>query len=81
MIYAIPVVGWIVGLFFHIALAVPFYICWNALAPKFFYWVPPVYHSVGFWEIVGLFIVMSILKTVFVPKLASVSNESKSEKK
>ena len=67
MIYAIPFVGWAVGLFFTISLAVPFWICWNALAEKFFYFLPTVYHSIGFWETVGLFIVFAILKHVLVP--------------
>lgn len=80
MIYAVPVFGWLIGLFFHISLAVPFWICWNALAPKFFYWLPPVYQSVGFWECVGLFIILSVLKMVLVPRLASMSNTNKAEK-
>jgi hypothetical protein len=76
MLYALPVFGWFFGLLFHISLAVPFYICWNALAPKFFYWLPPVYQHLGFWETVGLFVVISILKWVFVPRLAHVESKS-----
>ena len=77
MIYSIPIVGWLIGLFFHVCLAIPFWICWNALAPKYFYFLPDVYHQVGFWEAVGLFIIASILKSVLVPRLMSVSSESK----
>lgn len=76
-IYMIPVFGWLVGAFFHISLAIPFYFIWNALAPTYLYFVPLVYQQIGFWECVGLFIVASILKGVLVPKLASVSSESK----
>lgn len=70
MIYSLPVFGWIIGLFFHVALAVPFWIAWNALAPKFFYWLPPVFLSIGFWEIVGLFVIVSILKSLLLPRFA-----------
>ena len=71
MIYAIPVVGWLVGLFFHTMLAIPFYFVWNWLAPTYFYWLPSVYLQIGFWNIVGLFIIMSILKTVLLPTFVS----------
>lgn len=81
MIYAIPVFGWAIGLFFHISLAVPFYVCWNALAPKFFYWLPPVYLQLGFWETVGLFIIATVLKLVFVPRFVSSNSSSSSESK
>lgn len=74
MIYMIPFVGWFLGLFFHISLAIPFWLCWNALAPKFFYWLPPVYHEIGFWETVGIFIILSILKLIFYPRIANSTN-------
>ena len=81
MIYAIPFVGWLIGFFFHVSLAFPFWICWNALAPKFFYFLPSVYHHLGFWETVGLFVVISVLKFVFFPSLSSGSSASKDKDK
>ena len=75
-VYGIPIFGWLIGAVLHTSLAVPFYFIWNALAPTYFYWLPPVYQNIGFWECVGLFIVVSILKAVLVPKLASVSTSS-----
>lgn len=78
MIYAVPVVGWVVGLFFHICLAIPFYFVWNWLAPTYLYWLPAVYQQLGFWTIVGLFVLLSILKTVLLPSFAShVTNDNK----
>lgn len=77
MIYAIPVVGWLIGFIIHVSLAIPFYFCWNWLAPKFFYWVPPVYQTLGFWEIVGLFVVLAILKLILVPKFSHPSYSNK----
>ena len=76
MIYSIPVLGWTIGLFLHIGMAIPFYYFWNWLAPKYFYWLPSVYLQFGFWEIVGLFVIVSVLKAVLVPRLMSVSNTS-----
>ena len=79
MIYAIPVFGWLLGLLMHASLAVPFWLFWNWLAPKFFYFVPEVYQTLGFWECVGLFVILSILKLALVPKLASISSTSENK--
>lgn len=80
MINAIPVIGWLLSLFFSISLAVPFWLIWTVfgIGQTFAYWLPAVYLHPGFWECVGVFIVVSILKLVFVPKFASVTSESKS---
>lgn len=71
MIYSIPIVGWLVGLFFHTCLAIPFWLLWGYVGPRFFYWLPPAYLDVGFWETVALFVVVSILKFVFLPRFGS----------
>lgn len=78
-IYSIPVFGWLIGAILHISLAVPFYFIWNALAPTYFYFVPTVYQQIDFWDCVGLFIVISILKTVLVPRLSASSSSSESK--
>lgn len=78
MIYSIPIVGWLVGLFFHTMLAIPFYFLWNGLAPTYLYWLPPVYQNLGFMTIVGLFILLSILKAVLLPRFGTrVTNDLK----
>jgi hypothetical protein len=78
MIYSIPIVGWLLGLFFHTMLAIPFYFLWNGLAPTYFYWLPPVYQNLGFMTIVGLFILLSILKAVLLPRFGTrVTNDLK----
>lgn len=78
MIYAIPVVGWLVGLFFHTMLAIPFYFLWNGLAPTYFYWLPSVYQQLSFLSIIGLFVLLSILKAVLLPSFgSSVTNQTK----
>lgn len=79
MIFAIPVLGWIIGWILFVSMAIPFWWFWNDLAPIYFYWLPPVYQNIPFWHSVGLFIVINILKTVLVPKLTypSYSNPKK----
>ena len=82
MINAIPLFGWALSLFFSVSLALPFWIIWtvNGLGAKYAYWLPPVYQTPGFWECVGIFMVASIIKTVFIPKLVSVSNDNENKK-
>ncbi len=78
-IYSIPVFGWLLGAILHISLAIPFYFIWNALAPTYFYFVPLVYQQIDFWNCVGLFIVISILKTVLIPRMLTSSSSSESK--
>ncbi len=79
----IPVVGWMLDLIFKASLALPFWLMWTVfgLGAKFFYFLPPVYHAPGFWELLGLFIAVPILYHIFVPKLASVSQSNENNKK
>lgn len=83
MINAIPFVGWGMSLFFSISLAVPFWFVWTVcgIGDTYAYFLPPVYHAPGFWACVGIFIAVSIIKAVFVPKLISASSDAKSEGK
>lgn len=70
MINAIPVIGWALALFFTASLAVPFWFIWTVMGigVTFAYWLPAVYLAPGFWQCVGVFIVVGILKAVFVPR-------------
>lgn len=78
MINAVPVVGWGLSLLLNISLAIPFWIVWTGcgIGETYAYFLPPVYRAPGFWACVGIFIAMSIIKTVFVPKLVTVSQSS-----
>lgn len=60
-------------------MAIPFWICWTAfgIGEIYFYWLPEVYQSIPFWSCVGLFMCISILKSVIIPKLVEVSNDNK----
>lgn len=79
MIYSIPIVGWLIGFFLHVSLAVPFYFLWGAMAPKYFYFVPKIYMSLPFWDCVWLFMLLSILKSVLLPHWGSSSSSSAKE--
>lgn len=83
MLNAIPIVGWFLSLVFSISLAIPFWIVWTAcgIGETYAYWLPPIYQHPGFWDCVGIFIAMSVIKLVFVPKLASFNSSSESGKK
>jgi hypothetical protein len=83
MINAIPLVGWIISFFLNASLAIPFWFLWRVcgIGDTYFYWLPEAYRSIGFWSTIGLFMVLSILKTVLTPKLVWVNNSSESGKK
>jgi hypothetical protein len=83
MLNALPFIGWFLSLVFSVSLAIPFWLCWTVagFGAKYFYWLPPVYQSIPFWSCVGLFMVISILKAVLIPRLASVSNNTSTSKK
>jgi len=82
MLNALPVVGWFLSLFFSVSLAVPFWITWTVcgIGQTYFYFLPPVYQNIGFWACVGLFMVLSILKAVLIPRFASISNTNETKK-
>jgi hypothetical protein len=76
MINSIPILGWALSVVGSISLAVPFWICWTAcgIGSRYFAFLPSNYHAIPFWDCVGLFIVISILKAG-VPSFASVSQK------
>lgn len=78
MLNAIPVIGWFLSVGFAISLAIPFWFLWSVCGygQLYFYWLPVVYLHPGFWDCVCLFIIVSIIQAVFVPKLASNSNSN-----
>ena len=73
---AIPFIGWIISAGVAISMAIPFWIVWTSchIGQKYFYFLPEVYKTIGFWDTVGLFIAMSIIKSVFIPTLGSHVN-------
>ena len=74
---AIPIIGWALSLLFNAAMAVPFWIIWTAcgIGEKYFYFVPEQFQAIPFWNCVGLFMVVGILKSVLTPQIVSVSQK------
>ncbi|WP_036048689.1 hypothetical protein [Bradyrhizobium sp. Tv2a-2] len=80
MLNKIPLVGWLLAIFFAFCLAVPFWLLWTVfgIGETYAYWLPDVYRHPGFFDCVAIFVVVSILKDVFVPKIVSANNSSSS---
>jgi len=72
MINKIPVIGWFFSILASVSLSVPFYFCWNAVAPVYFYFLPEIYHNIPFWSCVALFVVIPIIKHTFTPQFVRV---------
>jgi hypothetical protein len=75
---ALPVVGWVLSFIGNASLAVPFWICWTicGIGKLYFDFIPEQWQSIPFWNCVGLFLSVSIIKTVFVPKIVSLSQSA-----
>lgn len=78
MINSIPIVGWLLSVFFSASMAVPFWIVWTqcGIGDTYFFFLPDVWRGPGFFACIGIFISVSIIKAVFVPKLVSVSQSA-----
>jgi len=76
---AIPFVGWILSAVFSISLSIPFWFCWTVcgIGSRYFQFIPTHYQVISFWNCVGLFIVISILKSALTPKLVDVTQTVK----
>lgn len=76
----IPGIGWFISFIFCTSLAVPFWFIWTlcGIGDTYFYWLPEVYRFIGFWNTIGLFMVISILKLVLIPH-GIMSSSSSSE--
>lgn len=76
MLNPILLIGWIIPFIATVSLAIPFWLCWTVyeLGQKYFGFLPVQYQEIPFWNCVGLFILISILKPTLTPTLASVSN-------
>lgn len=81
MLNAIPIVGWALSIFFSASAAVPFWFLWTycSLGRKYFGFMPEVWLSIGFWDCVGVFVILSIIRAV-LPTLSSSSSSSEIKK-
>ncbi len=81
MIYSIPVIGWLIELFFQISMAILLYFAWTAIAPTYFSrWFYPEWLSIPFWHMVGLIVSITIIKNIILPRFnveSTVNNNKK----
>ena len=81
MINKLPILGWIISFLASASVAVPFWYLWTCygLGEKYFYFLPAVFQNIGFYDSVGLFVIVSILRPALTPQFASVSNSNTNE--
>ena len=77
MLNAIPIIGWLISFITTVSLSLAFWICWSVgnIGKTYFYFLPNIYQDISFWNCVGLFITISILKGTLIPSIFKVSNK------
>jgi len=80
MFFGVEWVSALVRISFQIVFAlvtgVPFWISWNAVASKYLYFIPQMYHKIPYWHIVSIILVCKFvgeLLSHLVPTLINVS--------
>lgn len=73
MLNKLPILGWFITMIGSASLAVPFWVCWTymEMGTKYFSFLPPLYQSIPFWDCAMLFLVLDILKGVFLPRFGN----------
>lgn len=64
---------------FAVVTAIPFYFTWNCVAPKYLSFIPEVYHSLPYWHIVSLLLVITVVGEQIrklTPNIVSVNNSN-----
>ena len=79
MINAIPIIGWLLSLLFSISVSIPFWFLWTScnFGTTYFQFLPTQYQSIPFWDCVGLFIIISILKSALMPSVSASASADK----
>lgn len=77
----IPILGWFIGFLLNLFLAIPLYYLWEYVTPKYMPFIPDLYQSIPFWDIVWIIMLVSIIKHVFLGGIFSTSSSSKSSTK
>lgn len=79
MLNAIPIIGWLLSLLFSVSVSVPFWFLWtlNNFGTEYFSFLPEKYQTIPFWDCVGLFIIVSILKGTLMPSVSATAESKK----
>lgn len=65
---ALGLTAWVITAIAGAFVAVPLWFLWGWLAPTYLPFVPALYLNIGFWDTVGMVILIGLLKSVFLPK-------------
>jgi len=73
LINKLPFIGWFLSFIANVSLSVPFWLFWThwGLGRTYFYQLPSVYFYIPFWDCVGLFLVLGILRGL-LPTIVSI---------
>jgi hypothetical protein len=76
---AFPILGWFIMPILSALAAIPFYVLWHGCnVKKFFMFLPDVYLNAGFWDMVFLFLTLTMLKSLLLPSF-DITNKVKTK--
>ena len=81
--YILALVNALFKVAFSIVTAIPFWISWNAIAPKYFYFLPGIYQKLPYWHVVGLLIIVWVVGEQIqqlTPKIISIKQKKENKK-
>jgi len=81
MINKLPFIGWFLSFAANVSLSIPFWLCWTVfgIGQTYFDFIPLKYQSIPFWNCVGLFMVIGILKGTFAISLVNITQNANSK--
>jgi hypothetical protein len=82
MFNCIPILGWLLSFLVYCSFAVPFWFLWTyvGISEIYFYWLPPIYLNIPFWDCVWLGMIISILKSVVLPHFGGYPSYTSTKK-
>ena len=78
--YVLALMKVAINIAFALVTAIPFTIAWNGIAPKYFYFIPPLFQHFPYWHVVGFFLICTFIGEQIhklVPTIISIEQNSK----
>ena len=63
----VPIFGWLISAALAFFAAIPLWCLWSWLGPTYFSFVPAVYLNIGFWDTVGMLVLIGFIKLIVYP--------------
>lgn len=73
----VPVLGWAVSAVLAFLIAIPVHFLWHWLGPIYFPFVPTLYLGIGFWDTVGMLVLVGFAKLIIFPSAMNVGASPK----